>query len=79
MGAPGDAAHHLKIISNSTAMGTLHVHNKFAAPEPSDDDIKAAKSLHKIVYVASREGLYSVGPDGKVIHVFNRPDWFDEK
>jgi hypothetical protein len=79
MGAPGDAVHHLKIISNSTAMGTLHVHNKFAAPEPSDDDIKAAKSLHKIVYVASREGLYSVGPDGKVIHVFNRPDWFDEK
>jgi hypothetical protein len=78
MGAPGDAAHHLKIISSSTVIGTLHVHNKFGAPEPSDD-IKAAKTLHKIVYVASHEELYSIGPDGKVVHVFNRADWFDKK
>jgi hypothetical protein len=79
MGALGDAAHHLKIISSSTAIGTLHVHNKFGAPEPSDDDIKAAKTLHKIVYVASHEGLYSIGPDGRVVHVFNSADWFDKK
>ena len=79
MGALGDAAHHLKIISSSTAIGTLHVHNKFGAPEPSDDDINAAKTLHKIVYVASSEGLYSIRPDGKVLHVFNRADWFDKR
>jgi hypothetical protein len=79
MGALGDAAHHLKIISSSTAIGTLHVHNKFGAPEPSDDDIKAAKTLHKIVYVASCKGLYSIGPDGKALHVFNRADWFDKR
>ena len=79
MGALGDAAHHLKIISSSTAIGTLHVHNKFGAPEPSDDDINVAETLHKIVYVASREGLYSIGPDGRVLRVFNRADWFDKR
>jgi hypothetical protein len=79
MGAPGDAAHHLKLTSSSTAMGTLHVHNKFGAPTPSGDDINTAKTLRKIVYVASREGLYSVGPDGIVLHLFKTADWFNRR
>jgi len=79
MGDRGDAAHNLKIISSSTAMGTLHVHNKFGVPTPSENDIKAAKTLRKMVYVASREGLYSVDPDGNVLHVFDGEDWFNKK
>ena len=79
MGDRGDAAHNLKIISSSTAMGTLHVHNKFGVPTPSENDIRAAKTLHKMVYVASQKGLYSVDPDGNVLHVFDGVDWFNKK
>jgi hypothetical protein len=79
MGDRGDAAHNLKIISSSTAMGTLHVHNKFGVPTPSENDIKAAKMFRKMVYVASQEGLYSVDPDGNVFHVFDGEDWFNKK
>jgi hypothetical protein len=79
MGDRGDAAHKLKLISSSTAMGTLHVHNKFGVPTPSENDIRAAQTLHKMVYVASQEGLYSVDPDGNVLHVFEGVDWFNKK
>jgi hypothetical protein len=32
-----------------------------------------------LIYVQSRDGLYMVDVDGKVIQVFSKPDWFQDK
>ena len=72
------AATHLKIDSNSSAIGTLHVHNRFGEPTPSSGDIKAAKLHGEMVFVESRMGLFVVSPDGTVHHLFSRIDWFRE-
>jgi len=60
-------------------MVTLHVHNKFGEPTPSPGDVKAARLWGEMIYVESRTGLYSVGPDGTVYHLFNARDWFRKK
>lgn len=60
-------------------MGTLHVHNKFREPTPSPGNVKVAKLWGEMVYVESRTGLYSVGPDATVHHLFNTRDWFSKK
>jgi hypothetical protein len=70
---------HLTIASSPTALGTLHVHTKYGEPVPSDGDIRSAKTLHKIVYVESRKGLYAIDPDGNVRHVFDDVEWFSKK
>jgi len=79
MSAAGERAHHLSIVFSSDSLGTFHVHNNFANAIPSPADISIAKTTHKIVYVSSREGLYSITPDGNVRHVFINSTWFDQK
>jgi hypothetical protein len=74
-----EAATRLTIVSGPSAMGTLHVHNKFGESTPSQEDIKSAKLRGKMVYGESRMGLYSINPDGTVHHLFNRMDWFSKK
>lgn len=76
--ATENAATHLKIASNSSAIGTLHVHNRFGEPTPSPGDIKAAKLHGEMVFVESRMGLFVVSPDGKVHHLFSHTDWFSD-
>jgi hypothetical protein len=71
-----NAATHLKIASNPSSIGTLHVHNRFGEPTPSPGDIKAAKLHGEMIFVESRMGLYVVSPDGTVHHLFSRTDWF---
>lgn len=73
-----NAATHLDIASNPSAIGTLHVHNRFGEPTPSPGDIKAAELQGEMVYVESRMGLYVVNPDGTVHHLFSRIDWFSK-
>jgi hypothetical protein len=70
---------HLSIASTPTALGTLHVHTKYGEPTPSDGDIKSTKTLHKMMYVESRNGLYAIDPDGNVRHVFDDLEWFSKK
>ncbi len=70
------AATHLTIVSNSSAIGSLHVHNRFGQPMPSRGDIRTAELRDQMVYVESRTGLYVVDPDGTVHHLFNRIDWY---
>jgi hypothetical protein len=74
-----NAATHLVIASNASALGTLHVHNRFGESTPSTEDIDSAKSLRKTVFVESRTGLYSINPNGQVSHVFPEPDWFTKR
>ena len=74
-----NAKTHLRIVSSSTALGSLHVHTKYGEPTPSPADINSAKTLHKVVYVESRKGLYRIDADGNVCHVFDDEDWFDKK
>ena len=74
-----DAATHLTLVSSTSALGTLHVHNKFGESTPSAADVRSAKSLRKTVFVESRTGLYSINPDGTVFHVFNEADWFSRQ
>ncbi len=77
--APKDAFNHLRIVSKSNAVGTFHIHTRYGDPRPSEQDISAAKTTHKMVYVGSCDGLYSVDLDGNVRHVFNASNWFDRK
>lgn len=77
--APKDAFNHLRIVSKSSAVGTFHIHTRYGDPRPSEMDINTAKTIRKMVYVASHEGLYSVDPDGNVCHVFNAANWFERK
>lgn len=74
-----NAATHLVIASDSSALGTLHVHNRFGESTPSAEDIESAKFLRKTVFVESRTGLYSVNPNGQVFHVFPEQDWFSKR
>jgi hypothetical protein len=74
-----NAATHLVIASDSSALGTLHVHNRFGESTPSLEDIESAKFLRKTVFVESRTGLYSVNPAGQVSHVFPEQDWFAKR
>jgi len=71
-----NAATHLDIASTPSAIGSLHVHNRFGKPTTSPGDIKAAESRGELVYVESRMGLYVVRSDGTVHHLFSRTDWF---
>jgi hypothetical protein len=73
------AATHLSLASNKSALGTLHVHDKFGELTPSAADIKSAQMLHKTVFVESRTGLYSIDPGGNVRLLFNEMDWFSKK
>ena len=77
--ATASAATHLSIASNQSALGTLHVHDKFGESTPSAGDIKSAQMLRKTIFVESRTGLYSIDPDGNVRHLFNEVDWFSKK
>ena len=76
--ASHDALSHVRLISRSNALGTFHIHNNYGNPRPSELDINIAKTTHKMVYVGSRDGLYSVDPDGNVRHLFSDLDWFDK-
>jgi len=76
--APREGLSHVTLISKSNALGTFHIHNNYGDPRPSELDINIAKMTHKMVYVGSRDGLYSVGPDGNVRHVFSKINWFDK-
>ena len=49
--ATANAATPLNIASNKSALGTLHVHDKFGEPTPSAGDIKSAQMLRKTVFV----------------------------
>jgi proteasome lid subunit RPN8/RPN11 len=73
-----DRLSHVAIISKSNALGTFHIHNNYGDPRPSKLDINIAKTTRKIVYVGSRDGLYSVDPNGNVRHLFSSPNWFDK-
>lgn len=74
-----DAATHLDIASSPSALGTLHVHNRFGKPTPSPEDIHSAEMWGQTIYVESRTGLYAVNPDGRVCHLFNDEDWFSKR
>ena len=76
--APKEGLSHVRLISKSNALGTFHIHNNYGDPRPSELDINIAKTTHKMVYVGSRDGLYSVDPDGNVRHVFSKINWFDK-
>jgi hypothetical protein len=69
---------HLRLISKSNALGTFHIHNNYGDPRPSELDVNIAKATHKMVYVGSRDGLYSVDPDGNVRQVFSTANWYDK-
>jgi hypothetical protein len=69
---------HLRLVSKSNALGTFHIHNNYGDPKPSELDINIAKTTHKMVYVGSRDGLYSVDPDGNVRQVFTTVNWYDK-
>ena len=73
-----DALRHVRLVSRSNALGTFHVHNNYGDPRPSELDTNIAKTTHKMVYVGSRDGLYSVDPDGNVRHLFRTVNWFDK-
>ncbi len=77
--APDENVRRLRLVISSTSIATFHIHNKFGDPKPSPRDIEIAKTAHIIVYVTSRDGLYSVDPDGNVRHVFSSPTWFNKK
>src|SRR5579863_307975 len=49
-----NAATHLEIASSPSAIGTLHVHNRYGVSTPSPGDIRSAKLLREVVYVESR-------------------------
>jgi len=53
--------------------------NNYGDPRPSELDVTIAKTTDKMVYVGSRDGLYSVDPDGNVRHVFSKINWFDKR
>jgi len=70
---------HVRLISRSNDLGTFHIHNNYTYSKPSELDINIAKTTQKTVYVGSREGLYSVDPEGNVRHVFSTLTWFDKR
>jgi hypothetical protein len=63
----------------STDLGALHTHDKFHEAEPSSGDREAAKNAHATIWVASRNGLYSVDPAGQVTQVFKKSNWATTK
>jgi hypothetical protein len=69
---------HIKLAFRSDALATFHIHNNYGNPTPSALDINIAKRTHTMVYVGSRDGLYSVDPNGIVRHLFSDLDWFDK-
>jgi len=76
--ATHDGLSHVRLVSRSKALGTFHIHNNYGDSKPSELDINIAKTTHKMVYVGSRDGLYSVDPDGTVRHLFRTVNWFDK-
>jgi len=63
------------ITVNSNDLGVVHTHPDVSGGQPSPQDIAAAKQVHKFVWVASKDGLWSVSPHGEVTRVFNKSDW----
>jgi hypothetical protein len=74
-----ETATHLSLASKKTALGTLHVHDKYGEPTPGTLDIKSAQTLRKTVFVESRTGLYLIDPYGSVHHLFKEVEWFSKK
>jgi hypothetical protein len=76
--ATHDGLSHVRLISRFNATDTFHSHNNYGNPRPSELDIYIVKTTHKMVYVGSRDGLYSVDPNGNVHHVFHTVNWLDK-
>jgi len=60
-------------------LGIFHTHDSFHQGDPSGADVAAAKKAKTTVYVASRDGLYSVDPSGVRTRVFTNPDWMSRE
>ena len=60
---------------------TLHAHPSTHgwSDQPSANDVEIANKSHRVVYVVSRSGLWSVDPAGKVEQVFESPTWMTDK
>jgi hypothetical protein len=69
----------VKIRVPNDALAVLHSHPNRSTDRPSQADVDAAKSNKKVVYVASRSGLWAAGPDGRITQVFSDPGWAWEK
>jgi hypothetical protein len=57
----------------------LHTHPNDVDARPSHEDINVAKKTKRVVMVASRSGLWEVGPDGSVSRIYKDPSWMDKK
>jgi len=64
---------------SSGDLGIFHTHDRYHQSDPSEADKNAAKKAHTTVWVASKDGLYSVDPSGQVTKVFTNPDWASSK
>lgn len=74
-----NAATHLEIASSASALGTLHVHNRYGKSTPSPEDVQSARAWRQTIYVESRSGLYAISPEGRVCHLFTEVDWFEKQ
>jgi hypothetical protein len=69
---------HIKQKIESEDLGALHTHDYRHSATPSADDIEAAQKAHRVIWVTSRAGLFSVDPSGKVEQIFSKPDWYKQ-
>jgi hypothetical protein len=70
---------HLKQTATPNTLALVHTHPQDGFAGPSSEDIAAAKKSGKVLEVASRGGLWSIGPDGKVTQIYNNQDFMNPK
>jgi hypothetical protein len=73
------ASGHIKQKIQPEDLGALHTHDYRHSATPSVDDVEAARKAHRVIWVTSRAGLFSVDPSGKVEQIFSKADWMNEK
>jgi hypothetical protein len=61
------------------ALAVLHTHPNDSKDSPSEADSNESKALKMQGYVVSKTGLWHTDVDGKVTHVFSKPDWMTSK
>jgi proteasome lid subunit RPN8/RPN11 len=70
---------HISMHVQSDDTLALHTHPDSDTAYPSDDDVKAAKTWKRPIYIQSRQGLFAIDAKGKVTQLKLGTGWLYEK
>jgi hypothetical protein len=65
----------MQVVYRQNAVAQVHIHTVIADPKPARKDIELCRKIRLPMFVISGKGIWTVHPDGKVVHLYDS-DWY---